>query len=63
VTAPREVSGIKLSVSPAVTSSGDESAGQLEDRRRVRESGFDYHLIKPVDLADISRNSRSGATR
>jgi two-component system, chemotaxis family, CheB/CheR fusion protein len=24
--------------------------GQEEDRRKTRESGFDYHLVKPVDL-------------
>lgn len=27
--------------------------GQEEDRRRSREAGFDYHLVKPADLADI----------
>jgi hypothetical protein len=25
--------------------------GQDEDRRCVREAGFDHHLVKPVDLA------------
>jgi DNA-binding response OmpR family regulator len=29
--------------------------GQLEDQRRVRESGFDHHLTKPVDLAVLER--------
>ena len=29
--------------------------GQLEDRRRVRESGFDHHFTKPVDLAVLER--------
>jgi DNA-binding response OmpR family regulator len=29
--------------------------GQLEDRRRVRESGFDDHLIKPIDLDALDR--------
>jgi CheY-like chemotaxis protein len=29
--------------------------GQEEDRRRTRESGFDHHLVKPVDFADIAR--------
>lgn len=24
--------------------------GQEEDRRRARDSGFDHHLLKPVDL-------------
>ncbi|HWH46629.1 MAG TPA: MASE1 domain-containing protein [Burkholderiales bacterium] len=27
--------------------------GQEEDRRRGREAGFDYHLVKPVDPAEI----------
>jgi len=29
--------------------------GQDEDRRRAREAGFDHHLVKPVDLAAITR--------
>lgn len=29
--------------------------GQDEDRRRTGESGFDHHLVKPVDFADIAR--------
>ncbi|MGH8238813.1 MAG: ATP-binding protein, partial [Steroidobacteraceae bacterium] len=27
--------------------------GQDEDRRRIREAGFDHHLVKPVDLASL----------
>jgi signal transduction histidine kinase/DNA-binding response OmpR family regulator len=27
--------------------------GQDEDRRRSREAGFDHHLVKPVDPADL----------
>ena len=27
--------------------------GQEEDRRRSKEAGFDHHLVKPVDAADI----------
>jgi len=29
--------------------------GQEEDRRRTREAGFDFHLVKPVALADVQR--------
>jgi CheY-like chemotaxis protein len=27
--------------------------GQDEDRKRVREAGFDHHLVKPADLATL----------
>ncbi len=29
--------------------------GQEEDRRRSKEAGFDYHLTKPVDFADLQK--------
>ncbi|HUE12590.1 MAG TPA: PAS domain-containing protein [Planctomycetaceae bacterium] len=29
--------------------------GQQEDRRRAMEAGFDHHLTKPVDVADLMR--------
>jgi PAS domain S-box-containing protein len=29
--------------------------GQSEDRRRSKEAGFDYHLVKPVDPATLHR--------
>jgi CheY-like chemotaxis protein len=39
--------------------------GQLEDRRRTAEAGFDHHLIKPIEpaaleslLAELKRTLR-----
>jgi CheY-like chemotaxis protein len=29
--------------------------GQDEDRRRSKEAGFDHHLVKPVDAAELGR--------
>ena len=29
--------------------------GQEDDRRRSREAGIDYHLVKPLDLAELSQ--------
>jgi signal transduction histidine kinase len=26
-----------------------------EDRRRVREAGFDFHLVKPVEVGELTR--------
>ena len=43
--------------------------GQDEDRQRVRDAGFDHHLVKPVDLASLQTlltslaRSRAGQTR
>ena len=30
--------------------------GQASDRRRSAQAGFDYHLVKPVDLAELRRS-------
>jgi CheY-like chemotaxis protein len=27
--------------------------GQADDRRRTAETGFDHHLVKPVDIATV----------
>ncbi len=32
--------------------------GQLEDRRRVRDAGFDDHLVKPVSMPALARTLR-----
>ena len=29
--------------------------GQDEDRRRSKEAGFDHHLVKPIDAAELNR--------
>src|SRR5262249_58929769 len=29
--------------------------GQEEDKRRSKEAGFNFHLVKPVDLADLEK--------
>jgi PAS domain S-box-containing protein len=29
--------------------------GRSEDRRRVREAGFDYHLVKPAEAAELAK--------
>jgi CheY-like chemotaxis protein len=29
--------------------------GQDEDRRRSREAGFDFHLVKPADPEELHR--------
>jgi CheY-like chemotaxis protein len=29
--------------------------GQNEDRRRSQEAGFDFHLVKPVELAALEK--------
>jgi PAS domain S-box-containing protein len=43
--------------------------GQDEDRQRVRDAGFDHHLVKPVDLTSLQAlltelaRSRAGRTK
>ena len=29
--------------------------GQEEDRERARAAGFDHHLVKPVDIEQLSQ--------
>ena len=33
--------------------------GQADDRRRTRESGFDHHLVKPVDYRQLQKLMRA----
>jgi PAS domain S-box-containing protein len=35
--------------------------GQTEDKRRIRETGFETHLIKPVDMEALTRVLAGGA--
>jgi CheY-like chemotaxis protein len=37
--------------------------GQPEDRQRAIDAGFDAHLVKPVDPADLTRLIRNAARR
>jgi CheY-like chemotaxis protein len=37
--------------------------GQANDRRRSREAGFDHHLVKPVDPAEVQRLLASSGKR
>jgi CheY-like chemotaxis protein len=32
--------------------------GSPEDRRKAREAGFDAHLVKPAELADLEKALR-----
>ena len=34
--------------------------GQDEDRRKAREAGFDHHLVKPADPAELQRLLAAG---
>jgi CheY-like chemotaxis protein/anti-sigma regulatory factor (Ser/Thr protein kinase) len=46
----REFTGLRETVLIAMTGYGQE-----EDRRKSQEAGFDYHLVKPVELAELGR--------
>lgn len=37
--------------------------GRADDKRRVREAGFDYHLLKPADPQEVLRVIRTAADR
>jgi CheY-like chemotaxis protein/two-component sensor histidine kinase len=40
---------------PAVLLIAMTGYGQEEDRRKTREAGFDFHLVKPVDADELTR--------
>ena len=46
----RSLPGLEKALLVAITGFGRE-----EDRRRCREAGFDLHLLKPVDPAELER--------
>ena len=46
----RQTPGLEKTVLVALT-----GWGQREDRRRSAEAGFDHHLVKPVDAAEVVR--------
>jgi CheY-like chemotaxis protein len=46
----RSLPGLEKALLVAVTGFGRE-----EDRQRCREAGFDLHLLKPVDPAELER--------
>jgi two-component system CheB/CheR fusion protein len=46
----RQQEGLNKSVLIAITGYGQE-----EDQRRAQEAGFDHHLIKPVDPAELEK--------
>jgi CheY-like chemotaxis protein len=46
----REVAGLSKLRLIAMTGYGQE-----DDRKRSRDAGFDYHLVKPVDLATLAK--------
>ena len=55
-----DADGIAGALSLADPASGDDilivaitGYGQTDDRARSREAGFDYHLVKPVDVSQL----------
>jgi PAS domain S-box-containing protein len=54
----RRMPGLESVLLVAVTGYGQE-----QDRRRSREAGFDWHLVKPVDPAELQSLIASAASR
>jgi two-component system CheB/CheR fusion protein len=46
----RQLPGLEKALLVALTGYGSE-----EDRRQSREAGFDHHLVKPAEAADLQR--------
>ena len=46
----RQKDGLSQTVIIAVTGYGQDA-----DRRRTKEAGFDYHLVKPIDSAQLEQ--------
>ena len=54
----REEATLKHTVLVALTGSGRET-----DRQISQEAGFDHHLVKPADFADVQKILASVAER
>jgi len=37
--------------------------GQDDDRRRAIDAGFDFHLVKPIDVAEVQAILADAGTR
>jgi CheY-like chemotaxis protein len=51
----RQDEGLHHTIIAAITGYGND-----DDRRRSRDSGIDYHLVKPTDVREVTRLLREG---